>query len=240
EQGDYFTDQLPPIGSKDALLHLRGKWLAEMGEMHAYSKAEIDDFKRFMTARIDRYRPPYGRKDVHEPRTCCFVGSTNRMIYLRDATGNRRSWPVRTGTFDVDAFRHNRDQIWGEAVHLYRNGTRWWPTREFEKEHIRPQQEARFEPDPWEPLIQKYLNPLIDDYHNAPSGRDLPKTTIIDIAEDVLGFTQSNTQQQGELKTPIVRLEPKIQGRICAVLHHLGWMPKHTLTMNAGGNQDQK
>src|SRR5262249_5268513 len=167
---EYFSDQLPDISNKDASMHLRGKWLIEMAEMHAYTRAEISKYKEFMTRRIERYRPVWGRKDVFEPRTCAF---------------------------------------------------------KFEKQHIKPQQEARFEPDPWEPLIKKYLDPLIDDCSKAPPGRDLPKIPLIDIAVDVLGFTTSNTQQQGELKTPIVRLDPKTQGRIAAVLHHLGWLPKH-------------
>jgi predicted P-loop ATPase len=225
---EYFSDQLPDIGSKDASMHLRGLWLCELAEMHAYSKADIDKYKAFMTRKNERYRPTYGRKDVFEPRTACFIGTTNRMIYLRDATGNRRSWPVATGVFSVDALMRDRDQLWGEAVHLYRNGVHWWPTREFEKEHIRPQQEARFEQDPWQPLIQEYLDPLIKDYRDASSKRELPKISLIDIAVDVLAFTKSNTQQQGELKTPIVRLEPKIGQRITAVLHHLGWIPKHS------------
>jgi len=224
---EYFSDQLPDISNKDASMHLRGKWLIEMAEMHAYTRAEISKYKEFMTRRIERYRPVWGRKDVFEPRTCAFIGSTNKLVYLRDETGNRRSWPVATGEIKIEALKQDRDQIWGEAVQLYRNGVHWWPTREFEKQHIRPQQEARFEPDPWEPLIKKYLDPLIDDCSKAPPGRDLPKIPLIDIAVDVLGFTTSNTQQQGELKTPIVRLDPKTQGRIAAVLHHLGWLPKH-------------
>jgi predicted P-loop ATPase len=220
---EYFSDQLPDISNKDASMHLRGKWLIEMAEMHAYTRAEISKYKEFMTRRIERYRPVWGRKDVFEPRTCAFIGSTNKLVYLRDETGNRRSWPVATGEIKIEALKQDRDQLWGEVVYLYRKGVHWWPDRAFEREHIRPQQNARFEPDPWEPLIKKYLDLLIDDPNS-----ELPRITIIEIAEEVLGFTTKNSQQQGELKTPIVRLEPKIQGRISAVLHHLGWIPKHS------------
>jgi predicted P-loop ATPase len=218
---EYFSDQLPDISNKDASMHLRGKWLIEMAEMHVYTRAQISKYKEFMTRRIERYRPVWGHKDVFEPRTCAFIGSTNKLVYLRDETGNRRSWPLATGEIKIEALKQDRDQLWAEAVLLYRKGVHWWPTREFEREHIRPQQDARFEPDPWEPLIQKHLNGL-QGKHGT-----LPETTILKIAVNVLGFTTSNTQQQGELKTPIVRLEPKIQGRITAVLHHLGWVQKH-------------
>jgi predicted P-loop ATPase len=225
---DYFSDQLPDINHKDASMHMRGKWLIEMAEMHNYTKAEIGAYKKFMTRRIERYRPTYGRKDVHEPRQCNFAGTTNKMVYLRDETGNRRSWPFAVGEIDIDAVIRDRDQLWGETVHLYRTGVLWWPDPVFERQHIKPQQEARFEPDPWEPLIKEYLDPLIDKALNASPGSDFPRTTLLKIAVNVLGVTTSNTQQQGEIRTPLIRLEPRVTQRISAVLHHLGWVPKHT------------
>jgi predicted P-loop ATPase len=46
--GDYFSDQLPDITGKDAFQHLRGKWLIEVAELRAYSRAMIDHFKEFL------------------------------------------------------------------------------------------------------------------------------------------------------------------------------------------------
>ena len=224
---EYFSDQLPPIGSKDASQHLRGKWLVELPEMHAYTKAQIDEYKTFMTRRTERYRPPYGHKEVHEPRQCGFMGTTNKMRYLRDETGNRRSWPLACGEINIEALEQDRDQLWGEVVQLFRKDVRWWPDYTFEHEHIRPQQEARFEPDPWEPLIKKYLAPRLTQYLAQQPSLDPPRVTLLDIAEDVLGYTTAKTVQQGELVTPVNRLDPKVGQRIGAVLHHLGWVPKH-------------
>jgi hypothetical protein len=33
----------------------------------------------------------------------------------------------------------------------------WWPEREFEREHIVPQQAERYEADAWEDVIADYL-----------------------------------------------------------------------------------
>src|SRR5262249_61492167 len=104
----------------------------------------------------------------------------------KDGPGNRRSWPVATGEINIEALKRDRDQLWGEVVHLSRDGVHWWPDREFEREHIRPQQEARFEPDPWESIIQEYLDPLISRYLSERPSGDAPRVTIIEIAEEVL------------------------------------------------------
>ena len=219
--GGYFSDQLPDITSKEAFQHLRGKWLIEAAEMHTYSRAAIDHFKAFLTRQIERYRPPWGHKEVHEPRQCLFIGTTNKVLYLRDATGNRRFWPIETGEIDLDWLRGNRDQLLAEAVALYRRGVPWWPQRDFERQTIREEQEARYEPDAWEEPIQRYLDGL-----PAPK-----RTTVMDVATGALGYELTpplvtSYQPVPARGTPVNRLSPGDQHRIAAVLTHLRWTPK--------------
>lgn len=119
---NYFTDWLPDLTNKDAALALRGMWAVEMGELASFKKNEIEAVKAFITRTVDRVRPPYGEKMVEIKRRCVFFGTTNLEKYLRDDTGNRRFKPCKVGQLDFDALRAEREQLFAEALWLYRSG----------------------------------------------------------------------------------------------------------------------
>jgi predicted P-loop ATPase len=154
---DWFSDGLRDIHSKDASQHLRGKWVIELAEIHQMHKATPAELKSFLSRQIEIYRPSYARFEVHEARQCVFVGTTNDADYLRDATGGRRFWPVACGAIDLEWMRANRDQLFAEAVALYRQDVPWWPDKAFERKHIEPEQETRFESDPWQERVEDYV-----------------------------------------------------------------------------------
>jgi predicted P-loop ATPase len=121
---------------------------------------------------------------------------------LKDETGGRRFWPIKAGTIKIEALAWDRDQLFAEAVKLYRDGMQWWPDRNFEREHIMTQQADRYESDAWEESIADYL-------------KTKDRVTIGEIAKLALF-----------IETP--RIGTADQRRIAAVLDMLGWqrLPK--------------
>jgi predicted P-loop ATPase len=188
--GEWFSDSLPEsIIGKDARQHLRGKLLVEISELSAFSKADIEAWKAFITRREERYRPPYGKHDVVEKRQCLFVGTTNEDTYIKDPSGGRRFWPVKCTTIDVEGLANVRDQLLAEAVVRYRRGERWWPTAEDERRFFKPQQEKRLEEDPWLPTIATWIERRAKDVSEGFL-RDLGdgRFTVSDVARGCLGF----------------------------------------------------
>jgi len=154
---EWFTDELAEIGSKDAAQQMRGIWIIEIAELDAIGRAEVSRIKAFLTRTVDRYRPPYERYVVEVPRQCVFAGSVNPDTYLRDETGNRRFWPVRCGNIDLDALRRDRDQLWAEAVARFRDGAIWWLDDPELIADATAEQDARYQSDAWDPLIERWL-----------------------------------------------------------------------------------
>ena len=154
---DWFTDELPDLGSKDAAMHMQGVWIIEIAELDAIGKAEVSRIKAFLTRTTDRFRPPYGRYTIEVPRQCVFAGTVNPDTYLRDETGNRRFWPVRCGTIDIDALARDRDQLWAEAVARFRGGAIWWLDTPELIAAATAEQEKRYQADAWDDLIEHWL-----------------------------------------------------------------------------------
>lgn len=125
----WFNDSIRDFKGKEPFEQIQGSWMVEIGELAAYRKSDKEEFKAFISKTSDVYRPAYGRRTVHQPRQCIFWGTTNEVQFLRDVTGERRTWPVACGVVPVvqdlfDQLPAERDQIWAEALEAYRDG---WP-----------------------------------------------------------------------------------------------------------------
>ena len=158
---EYFSDNLPTMGTKDASDHVRGKWIIEVGELSVMQKSEIESTKAFISRQEERFRPAYKRKEITYKRRFVFIGKTNQGSYLRDKTGNRRFWSVRVGTIDLVALKHDRDQLWAKAIYRYRNGEKWYLTEEEGKLAAEVQQD-RVSEDIWQEKLSIKLEDITE------------------------------------------------------------------------------
>ena len=156
---DWFHDGLSDMHGKDASAALRGKWIIELPELSAMRRSDTEAVKAFLSRTEERYRPAYGRTEVIEPRRCVFAGTTNRNDYLTDDTGGRRFWPVTVGTIKLDELTADREQIWAEAVDLYRNGSNWWLDR-MDENAAAAVVATRAAEDPWEADVLRVVEGL--------------------------------------------------------------------------------
>ena len=213
--GAYFSDSLPSVRlDKEASNHLRGRWVIEIAELSAIRGAEEAALKAFLSRTAERYRPAYGRREVVEPRQCVFIGTTNESAYLHDETGGRRFWPIKTGTIDLDALARDRDQLFAEAVALYREGMQTWPDAEFERKFIAPVQQARREIDAWDEPIADFLARKAEAA--ASQGSYSATATVGEVATSALDMKAQ-------------RIATSDSRRITAIMTSHGWRRSDTL-----------
>jgi predicted P-loop ATPase len=180
--GKWFSDELAEIGTKDASLQLRGAWIFELSELDAMHRSEIGKIKAFLSRKTDRFRPPYGARVIEAPRQCVLVGTTNGDAYLKDETGARRQWPVRATKISPEAIERDRDQLWAEAVHLYRTGRRWWIDDPAIASAATEEQDDRYSVDPWDEVIARYVDVRTE-------------VSVSEILRDVLGIPINDWSQ---------------------------------------------
>ncbi len=154
--GDWFADEIADLGSKDAAMQTFGVWIIELAELDAMSRAETSKIKAFMSRDMDRFRPPYGRRLVEQPRQCVFAGSVNHSTYLKDETGGRRFWPIACGTIDIDSLARDRDQLWAEAVIRFKAGDTWWLESADLACLAAGAQASRYDEDIWDKKVQDF------------------------------------------------------------------------------------
>lgn len=167
--GEWFSDSLSLSDTKDktAAEKLQGYWLLEIGELAGLKKAEVETLRSFLSRQNDIYRASFGRRATPHLRQCVFFGTTNaEKGYLRDTTGNRRFWPVKTpGGGKRQSWQLTPDevlQIWAEALKYVKDGEKLYLDVALEKLAKNEQREA-MESDEREGLVRDYLDMLLPE-----------------------------------------------------------------------------
>lgn len=159
--GDWFCDSLTTFEGKEAAEVIQGQWIIEVGELTAFSRQETNAIKQFLSKKDDVYRAAYGRRTERHVRRCVFFGTSNDSEFLKDATGNRRFWPVDAGLYPTkksvwEDLPKERDQIWAEAYAYWALGEPIYLPKEIEQLAKEAQEDHR-EASGKEGIIRDYL-----------------------------------------------------------------------------------
>ena len=171
--GDWFSDSLSLGDTKDktAAEKLQGYWILEIGELAGLKKADVETLRSFLSRQNDIYRASFGRRATPHLRQCVFFGTTNaEKGYLRDTTGNRRFWPVKTpGEGKKQSWELTDNevlQIWAEVLMYVKKGEKLYLDAKLEMLAKAEQREA-LESDEREGLVRDYLDTLLPDGWDA-------------------------------------------------------------------------
>lgn len=223
----YFTDNAIRVGEKDSQMAMQLAWIVESAELESLNKSESTTIKQHLSAQEDWYRPPYGSKMVKAPRHSVNVGTTNADAFLRDATGDRRFWPLEVHVVDVEVLKLVRAQLLAEAYARLQKGEIYWPTREQEKDLIFPEQEQFKRSDPWEDKLDEYVNGLkpLKATDVAPNTRDFfPRLELYDVLEIKSDRIDGNGQMDTRISNAMKGLGFKPHRESKGVLRRRGFM----------------
>lgn len=159
-----YSATLGRIGDKDTLLTMQRSWIMVSDEGHSLKKADADTQKEFLTRTEDVFRMPYDREAGAHPRHCVIWGTTNDEVFLRRQEGNRRFLIVKCeDKVDFDALTDAYvDQVWAEAVALYRSGERLF-LDSLEGTLASTEREKFTEEDALAGVLGAYLDVLVPD-----------------------------------------------------------------------------
>ncbi|WP_281713578.1 virulence-associated E family protein [Anaerotignum lactatifermentans] len=164
---DWFSDTLTTMQGKEAYEQIQGFWIIEIGELAAMKRYEVETVKQFTSKSEDSYRAAYGHHVETHKRQCVFFGTTNTYDFLKDMTGNRRFFPVdvhpEKAAKDVwnDLDAKTVDQIWAEAVSLFRNGEKFYLWDEDIKRMAEEVQDSHLEESPLAGAVLAFLDKKI-------------------------------------------------------------------------------
>ena len=123
----YYTDQFSSFESKDDFAVMRRSLIVNDDEMTATANSTFEVLKKFVTLQEFEYRKPYGHQAERFSKGFVLARTTNNLYYLKDKTGERRFLPLlvdkdrQVANPVQDLTPEYVKQVWGEAVHLFKN-----------------------------------------------------------------------------------------------------------------------
>ena len=122
-----YTDQFNTFSNKDDFEVMKNALIVNDDEMTASNSASFEEIKKFITMQSFEYRKAYARKSETFLKKFVLARTTNEVRHLKDRSGDRRFISIfangkrQKKSPITDLSDEYVQQVWGEAVHLYKS-----------------------------------------------------------------------------------------------------------------------
>jgi predicted P-loop ATPase len=224
---------------EDLSRKMRGRLVAEIGELRGLHTKELEGIKAFITRTHENWIPKYREFATQFPRRLVFIGTTNKDEFLADETGNRRWLPVEVQNVDVEGIKAARNQLWAEARQMYdQQGVVY---RNAEK-LAGAVHEKHTIVDPWVDAVGKWLDE--PDSLTLVSPGDSGFVTIQDALRGALKFDDKHVGKREEMRMASVlsavgykKSTKWMGGKARKVWQKSETLPPHYHLTEDGGNE---
>ncbi|EXI92413.1 MAG: putative P-loop ATPase [Candidatus Accumulibacter sp. BA-94] len=191
---DFFCEISFTEEEADLARKMRGRLIAEIGELRGLHTRELDHIKAFVSRTHEDWIPKFKEFHTVFPRRLLLIGTTNQEEFLADETGNRRWLPIRVGRVDVEAIARDCLQLWAEGRDRFvLDGVAWSDAERL----ARDQHQAHMITDSWEEIVREWLDQLGADGVKNASRRFL---RLNDVLRFALNFDTKNITRREELR----------------------------------------
>ena len=125
--GAWYTDAVTDFANKDNYDIMLKALIVNDDEMVASNRMSFAETKAFISKTSLRFRKPYMKRTEEFAKNFVLARTTNQKEYLKDKTGERRFLSVMADTsrqkkHPMEIEPETVEQIWGEAVTIYKAG----------------------------------------------------------------------------------------------------------------------
>lgn len=125
--GEWYTDAVTDFANKDNYDIMLKALIVNDDEMVASNRMSFAETKAFISKTSLRFRKPYMKRTEEFAKNFVLARTTNQKEYLKDKTGERRFLSVMADTsrqkkHPMEIEPETVEQIWGEAVTIYKTG----------------------------------------------------------------------------------------------------------------------
>ena len=137
--GSWYTDAVTDFANKDNYDIMLKALIVNDDEMVASNRMSFAETKAFISKTSLRFRKPYMKRTEEFAKNFVLARTTNQKEYLKDKTGERRFLPVLANIENqkkhpMEIEPETIEQIWGEAVTIYKAGADLMFDKETEEE----------------------------------------------------------------------------------------------------------